>query len=315
MDININNIVYIYITPKQFWSILKCGKKKRISKKLFSDLLPYKTLITIKEYEKIKKKNLNQYYTKPFIVNLCIGIFKNIINVEKKKDLIIEPSAGKGAFVNKIKKICDNFYFLDIDPKSEKVYKSDFLKFDKNLKSFNKIHILGNPPFNKLNLFIKKACSLADSVSFILPLSFRKDSKKKLFPLNFFCILDEILPKKNFFFDNKVVSVPTVFQIWKKKKNFRKPLPILKPEKFFFVKKEDNPELSIRRVGYYAGDISLDTQNKSKSSHYFLKLLNINKFDFLKIYKSISFDENNTVGPRSISKQELILKINEKTKR
>jgi len=42
----------------------------------------------------------------------------------------------------------------------------------------------------------------------------------------------------------------------------------------------------------------------------------MDKFEFLKIYKNISFAEKyNTIGIPSISKTELILKINEQTKR
>jgi hypothetical protein len=44
---------------------------------------------------------------------------------------------------------------------------------------------------------------------------------------------------------------------------------------------------------------------------YFIKLNNVDKNVFMERYKTIKFDHGNTVGPKSISKQELIEKINE----
>ena len=51
--------------------------------------------------------------------------------------------------------------------------------------------------------------------------------------------------------------------------------------------------------------------DKSIQSHYFIKFTNNNDLnDIIQKIKNIKFDSNNTVGPRSISKQELISKIN-----
>ena len=51
------------------------------------------------------------------------------------------------------------------------------------------------------------------------------------------------------------------------------------------------------------------TENKSFQSHYFIKFDNISEEIFKKI-ESIQFDSNNTVGPKSISKQEVIKEFN-----
>ena len=59
---------------------------------------------------------------------------------------------------------------------------------DLNQNCFKKIHIIGNPPFGRQSSlaikFIKKSAEFCDSISFILPKSFKKDSLKKHFPLN-----------------------------------------------------------------------------------------------------------------------------------
>ena len=80
---------------------------------------------------------------------------------------------------------------------------------------------------------------------------------------------------------------------------------------FKFVKKQDNPDISFRRVGVNAGIISEEINNKSHQSHYFIKFTN-NKSIICNInnLKLTNFEFNNTVGPKSISKPELIHEFN-----
>ena len=84
--------------------------------------------------------------------------------------------------------------------------------------------------------------------------------------------------------------------------------------KFYICKKKgDNPQIFFRRVGIYAGQISTQKINeKSEQSHYFIKFLNIDSDnELIQELKKIMFSESlNTVGLRSISKQELIVKFN-----
>ena len=96
-----------------------------------------------------------------------------------------------------------------------------------------------------------------------------------------------------------------------KKEEFQRWIPeIAKPKGYIFTKKEENPDFSLRRVGVYAGKIDSDI-DKSEQSHYFIKLdSQTNKEQFLEYYGCIVFETDNTVGPRSISKQEFIAKLN-----
>ena len=80
---------------------------------------------------------------------------------------------------------------------------------------------------------------------------------------------------------------------------------------FRFVKKTENPDISFRRVGVNAGTIDTECDNKSIQSHYFIKFSNDkNVADNIMRLSGITFDFNNTIGPKSISKQELIQKFN-----
>ena len=100
-----------------------------------------------------------------------------------------------------------------------------------------------------------------------------------------------------------------MFQIWIKKEEEREIEEREIPKNFKFVKKNENPDFSIRRVGVYAGKLDIDI-DKSIQSHYFIKIIKGNKSKFSRQFNSIKFESNNTVGPKSISKPELIQNLN-----
>ena len=143
--------------------------------------------------------------------------------------------------------------------------------------------------------------------SFILPKSFKKDSLKKTFQLNFHLILETDLPNRSFLVDGIEHDVPCIFQIWKKMEYNRDVFPKLEPTGFVFVNKMEDPDISFRRVGVNAGKIDTYITDKSIQSHYFIKFTN-NKLlsNNVKNISTIKYSFNNTVGPKSISKQELI---------
>ena len=106
-------------------------------------------------------------------------------------------------------------------------------------------------------------------------------------------------------------DVPCIFQIWEKRDSNRIVNDNLKPLHFIFVNKTDNPDISFRRVGVNAGTIDKRIDEKSVESHYFIKFTNGESItDNMNKLSTITYDFNNTVGPKSISKQELIYKFN-----
>ncbi len=262
----------------------------------------------------LNRNLIDKFYTKENIVNFCIELINKHIDINKNNDLIIEPSAGNGVFISSIKKLSNNYLFYDLKPENPDIIKKNFLKFNYNsiLNKYDKIHIIGNPPFGRQSTlaiqFIKKCCCFSNSISFILPRSFKKDSIKNKIPLNFHLLIQKDLPKYSFTINGNDYDVPCVFQIWIKKNTKRKINLKLKPLFFKFVKKKENPDISVRRIGFNAGRIDKNIINKNTNSHYFIKFNNnINIIDKL---MKIKYDNNNTVGPRSISKNELTYKFN-----
>ena len=261
----------------------------------------------------LNRNTVDKYYTKKTIVDECIKLIKNKINISTN-DLIIEPSAGDGAFINGIKSLSNNYKFFDIEPDNDEIIKMDFLNYDNNINNNINIHIIGNPPFGRQASsaikFIKKSCEFAKSISFILPKSFKKDSMQKYFSSNYHLIFQKDIEHNAFLVNNIEYDVPCVFQIWEYQDEERTEIIKLEPNSFKFVNKNENPDIAFRRVGVNAGNImNISINEKSEQSHYFIKFTN-NKTIDENIEKLKSTNFNNIVGQKSISKAELIDEFN-----
>jgi len=260
---------------------------------------------------------IDKYYTKLDIVDACICLLTRTIDVSYIEDVIIEPSAGNGSFINGVKSLCNNHLFYDIEPEHDEIVRQDYLTLDiTDIRGrYSRAHVVGNPPFGRQSSaaikFIKKSCEFCHSISFILPKSFKKDSLKKHFPSLFHLVGEIDLPEDAFTVGGQSHNVPCVFQIWERKEFPRAISAPLTPTKYRFVSKHEQPDISFRRVGVNAGAIDTNIESKSVQSHYFIKLdpeLPIE--ETVKKLSTIQFEFNNTVGPRSISKQELIKEFN-----
>ena len=268
-----------------------------------------------KQRKGLTRNTIDKYYTSSEIVTHCIQEIENHLDINKSQDLCIEPSAGNGAFITSLKDAFENTRFFDIEPEHPDVEKQDYLELALDISDFRKVHVIGNPPFGRqssmIKKFIDKTCEYADSASFILPRSFKKVSMQKYFPPNFHLIYEWDIPKNGFLVDEKPHDVPCVFQIWEYREEPRIVQEKQKPKGYSFVKQNENPDISFRRVGGRAGEVSYETQSKSDQSHYFIKFdYEISEKTFEALKKIHYEARDNTVGPRSISKQELIKEFN-----
>jgi len=192
-------------------------KKVRVSGKFFKYLnsLFKKEEVIEKVIETSSVNNLDQFYTKPKIAESCVLSFLNNVHISQD-DLIIEPSAGDGSFVKHLTKVDCKKSFFDIDPKNDLIQKVDFLEWRPTFTN-GKIHVIGNPPFGKqsslCHKFFKHSATFATSISFILPLSFKKISNINKIPLNFHLAEEIILPLDSFLHRGICKSTPTVFQV------------------------------------------------------------------------------------------------------
>jgi hypothetical protein len=251
-----------------------------------------------------RKNGNDKFYTK---TDLVIELIKDI-NFESYST-VIEPSAGNGSFSNNINH--KNLIALDILPENENIVKMNW--FDFSYKKEGKILVIGNPPFGvQCNLvieFFKKCYEIqADTIAFILPKSFKKGSLKNKINLNYHLIKEVDIDDNSFMLEGEDYSVPCIFQVWEYSDSKREKINLKKTSKLItFVKKQDNPNYSFRRVGFYAGIISNDIISKSEQSHYFIKSSESIR-DFLFNYR---WEHNNTSGPKSIGKGEIISIVEE----
>ena len=66
-----------------------------------------------------KNRNIiDKFYTKPGIVQKYINTALSYID---NTELIIEPSAGNGAFINSIKSLFKRYSFYDISPEHDEI--------------------------------------------------------------------------------------------------------------------------------------------------------------------------------------------------
>jgi hypothetical protein len=145
-----------------------------------------------------------------------------------------------------------------------------------------RIHVIGNPPFGRqsslCHKFIKHSANFADTISFILPVSFKKQSNMNKIPIAFHLINETILPLDSFISKGVAIEIPTVFQIWVKK-NSNRVLKKMKevPLGFSFVD-QVKANVAISRVGSNAGRVKLamqyDFDNLNVNTHFFLQVNN-----------------------------------------
>lgn len=251
------------------------------------------------------KHSLDKFYTKEGVVEECLKHLKL-----EEYDVVIEPSAGSGSFSNRIPH--DKVYAYDIQPENEGIIQGDYLKISKEQYPFNerKVLVVGNPPFgNNGSLALKfiKESVYADTIAFILPRGFKKESVKNRIPLNYHLQKEVDMVENSFTLNGEDYNVPCVFQVWVRRDTKRvKEVSTIINEYIRFVKKED-ADFRVQRVGGRSGksDKNLDV---SEQSNYFIKnISNLEDDRIIDVLNKLNYPSKDfTTGPRSIPKGELV---------
>lgn len=272
---------------------------------------------------KFRENTKDQYYTQKGVAVHCVQRILEMLPWGASAAWI-EPSAGKGVFVEAAKAAgIAAVEGLDIDPKAEGLLKADFLSWRPaaaaSPKQQPRCLVFGNPPFGRQSsaakAFIKHAASFADAVAFILPRSFVKPSMSRAFPPRFHCLWSAELAPHSFEVNGEPYDVPCVFQIWERKELDRE-MPAAVAEKgFSYVKCGEAAHIVFRRVGGTAGTcVEYDaTAAYNKQVYYFLRLEEAYVQHVKKIVAAVNGHvfPTNTVGPRSLSKGEATEVLNE----
>jgi hypothetical protein len=268
----------------------------------------------IQYFQYFTPSQMDKFYTRPEIVAWCCY---QIDWLKENFDLIVEPSAGAGAFTQPFIGTIYPVKAYDLEPEATHITKADFLQIPDNTltSTYKNILTLGNPPFGRncsLALqFLKKAMAYSSVVAFILPKSFKKVSQQNKIPLDFTLQSSVDVPNNAFLWQGQPYNVPCVFQIWRRTPTPRIKHPARTTSPYFTFVSPIQAQLTIRRVGAKAGYADIDTK-KSKQSHYFIALapqLQLTPQAFVDKCNTLVWTEENTTGPRSISKPELIEQI------
>lgn len=263
----------------------------------------------------IKNENLarqrDQFYTQLDVAKDCVQILRKEIKIDNP--IYLEPSAGTGSFLLALKN--EKVLAYDIDPKYPDIKLLDFLTLDEKrlkvdllLEDLVNIVTIGNPPFGKNSSlaikFFNHAANFSQVIAMILPATFEKESIQKRLDRSMHLVRTIKLNNDLFLFNDKLVKVPTVFQIWEKKSNKRVIDTVKKTSDYFSFVKREEANFAIQRVGGSAGKVKLSFQDVAQTSHYFIKAEQEVLDAFIKInWSTVKY---NTAGNPSISKKEII---------
>ena len=268
----------------------------------------------------------DQFYTSDAVAKQCVQWILTADDAPYDDYLWVEPSAGTGAFLHQLPPEFTKIG-LDIDPKTNDIIKQDYLSWNPDTAVPKKkgIIVFGNPPFGRQSslakAFITKSCSFANIIAFILPKSFTKPSMYNAFHPSFHLVFNEELDKNAFIINGGAkYDVPCVFQIWEKRATERPKDEKVAPIGFEYIAAAcaaTTPTpctFALRRVGGLAGKCYTDTATRSTQSHYFIRFNDTvspaHHADIIEKINKHTFPSN-TVGPRSLSKSEVNVVLNQ----
>ena len=155
-------------------------------------------------------KALDQYFTKPEVVQRCLAKLGDL----SRYDLVIEPSAGNGAFLEGLQH--SNKIGIDIAPQHKDVMKADWLEYriDQTAKC---VLVVGNPPYGRYHksssAFIMHATRFPNvrTVAFILPNVYRKHTRQRIISKKWRIASMTELGRDCFTLEGRDYHVPTSF--------------------------------------------------------------------------------------------------------
>lgn len=270
---------------------------------------------------------MDKYYTKKHVVGMLIESVKPFL---KTFNTVLEPSAGAGHISLPLKRHLQRnqrLISIDIVPDHPSIVEMDFL-VDDVLGLTAPTLVIGNPPYSRglAIAFFNRAASYSQvsMIAFIVPASWRKPSIQDRLSHEF-SLLDENELPENSFTDpyGRDYNIPCVIQVWIR--CTRQKRSKVQPNKCYrFVHlDQDSTDATIcfRRIGTYAGEVFLrkdfSRDRMSLGSFYFIEFCSKLRPLTLKVLYHLKQTEwgkkFDVAGAPSISKEELIIRLNEVT--
>lgn len=153
------------------------------------------------------------FFTHPALAERCIAATDRAVDLDRFA-LIVEPSAGQGVFLHRLP--ADRRVGVDLYPRAPEIVEGNFLDWSPP-PTEGPICTIGNPPFGQRAAlavrFLTHACTFSDTVAFILPRSFNKDTFQRRVPPRFH-LLDTFDCDDFLDVDGAPRPVRATFQVW-----------------------------------------------------------------------------------------------------
>jgi hypothetical protein len=266
----------------------------------------------------VREEGLDKFYTIPSYSKKCIDNVSEMYDI-LKWDLIVEPSAGNGSFLNQLPGT--NKIGIDICPEHPNIVKQDFFDYSPPADKAN-ILVLGNPPFGRVSSlaikFFNHSAQWASVIAFIIPRTFRRVSVQNKLDEMFHLVYDEEVPTNPCCFSPPMM-VKCSFQIWEKRQTKRAliDLPTKHADWEFLAfgpldeKGQPTPptgaEFAMRAYGGKIGEICADglSELRPKSWHWFKS--NIDAAELIHRFKQLDYSNSlNTARQNSMGRGELV---------
>jgi hypothetical protein len=271
-----------------------------------------------KDIKSTRQEGLDKFYTILSYSKKCIDKVFELYDISKW-DLIIEPSAGNGSFLNQIES--ENKIGIDILPEDINIIKQDFFDYSPPSEKKN-ILVIGNPPFGKVSSlaikFFNHAAQWANVIAFIIPRTFRKTSVQNKLNEMFHLIYDEETSNKPCCF-TPTMMVKCCFQIWERKETKRTliELPVFHKDWEFLafgpLDKNNQPtppkgaDFALKAYGGKVGEIQITNLNKLRPKSWHWIKSNIDKTELINRFNKLDYSNSiNTARQNSMGKAELV---------
>lgn len=266
----------------------------------------------------VRDEGFDKFYTLPLYSKKCIDKVFEIYNISDW-DLIVEPSAGNGSFLNQIPS--DNKIGIDICPEQPNIIEQDFLTYYPPINKTN-ILVIGNPPFGRVSSmaikFFNHSAKWANVIAFIIPRTFRKISVQNKLNDLFHLVYDEELPNNPCCF-SPAMSVKCCFQIWEKKTSKREIINLPKSHNHWeFLafgplddKHQPTPpndaDFAMRAYGGKIGEIKLNNLDELRPKSWHWIKSKINKKELISRFNQLDYSNSlNTARQNSMGRGELV---------
>ena len=190
--------------------------------------------------------------------------------------LIIEPSAGGGAFCRAITALAPSatLLALDIEPKAPGIVEHDFFTYDfASVRSQRPLWVVGNPPFGvnasgAVRFFNRAAQHIKpDLIAFVMPRSMKKTSIERRLNVRYALQSSTDIPTDSFVLNGGVRDVRCLWQVWRRLAEDAPPRfiaeektagQIMAEHRMCFMLDEGDADFIVQRVGERAGRVSID---------------------------------------------------------